>query len=288
MALLVKVDYKVLPERLTIPCKRKLNSEEVHGVSCSMNDKGELYHHTSFDNFLATLDEFALIPSSDPLEDGTVNFSANPNFHRFGAIRLVFDGSNPELLKNVQPMCYVKGEDERKLSNEVLRRIHEYEKTHHGETIGITRVENSQIGAEPYWVFKNECKYYSKAAISLNNVKRVEYWIPYDINKPESTAGTNVVPCIADYSFFATDREPEKNLQELINQVKRAKEIAEKDLQVPFQVKSCYPYIKTLMYRGIRLTEENLKKIENGIIPEEEDVRYVEPNCTCPGEEIPD
>src|SRR5579875_1015444 len=71
---------------------------------------------TSFDNFESIMKDKVLKPGMGPLDDGTVNYTGNPNFHRFGAIRLVFDSSIKDRLI---PMCYVRGEDMAILSNAV-------------------------------------------------------------------------------------------------------------------------------------------------------------------------
>src|SRR5579875_1083598 len=110
----------VRAQSLSIPCTRKVDSAEVHGMACQ--DNGELYHHTSFDNFESIMKDKVLKPGMGPLDDGTVNYTGNPNFHRFGAIRLVFDSSIKDRLI---PMCSVRGEDMAILSNAVSRREHE-------------------------------------------------------------------------------------------------------------------------------------------------------------------
>src|SRR5579875_135239 len=123
----------VRAQSLSIPCTRKVDSAEVHGMACQ--DNGELYHHTSFDNF-----------------------------ERFGAIRLVFDSSIKDRLI---PMCYVRGEDMAILSNAVSRREHES-----NFEIPSNRIQNREFAAEP-WLYKDECKWLSKDEMSLNGLKRI-------------------------------------------------------------------------------------------------------------------
>src|SRR5579875_1622425 len=71
------------------------------------------------------------------------------------------------------PMCYVRGEDMAILSNAVSRREHES-----NFEIPSNRIQNREFAAEP-WLYKDECKWLSKDEMSLNGLKRIEYWIPW-------------------------------------------------------------------------------------------------------------
>src|SRR5579875_1308518 len=112
-----------------------------------------------FYNFESIMKDKVLKPGMGPLDDGTVNYTCNPNFHRFGAIRLVFDSSIKDRLI---PMCYVRGEDMAILSNAVSRREHES-----NFEIPSNRIQNREFAAEP-WLYKDECKWLSKDEMSLN------------------------------------------------------------------------------------------------------------------------
>ncbi len=265
----------VRAQSLSIPCTRKVDSAEVHGMACQ--DNGELYHHTSFDNFESIMNDKVLKPGMGPLDDGTVNYTGNPNFHRFGAIRLVFDSSIKDRLI---PMCYVRGEDMAILSNAVSRREHES-----NFEIPSNRIQNREFAAEP-WLYKDECKWLSKDEMSLNGLKRIEYWIPWSPIRPNSPAGSSVSPCYPDYTAWQTGISSQQNVRSMMAQIIKAAAAAER-LNVPFEVKSCYRFI-AVDGGYIPLDESNLAKMSRGMMPKVITASRLpeERSCLCSSEEI--
>jgi len=264
-------------------CTRNLDEQTVEGRSC-FPVEGELYHHTEARNLSKIRETGELRPDPSPFADGTVNFSANPNWHRFGSLRFVLHRDRV----STTPMCYTSGEEERKRSRAVDRRQEELFRR--GITFSKDRIENSEMGAESWGAFKNECKHISREPVKLKGkVKRLEYWIPHN---PSITGGnivgTNVFPCEASWSMWATGRPPEANVEQVRDEIADAKNYAQ-ELGVPFRVRSCYPFIVMSPHQIARLNEDNLSRLEEGRELSTESVYPLpEAECTCPPETVPE
>lgn len=265
------------------PCDRQVDGEVVRGLTCDAPD-GELYHHTEARNLPSIRQSGELRPGEDPLSDGTVNFTANPNFHRFGSIRLVLDR---RVIPTV-PMCYTYGDEDERRRRVVERRRREA--LEQGKLIGTNRIENLEHGAESWAVYRNECKHFTREPVPLKGaVKRVEYWVPWKPSSGDSTpVGANVRPCHADWTWWTTGRPSEANIRQVQKEIAEARAFAE-ELGVPFEVKTCYPLVALDGSRIAWLNAENLQRLADGE-PLQTQYRAERPDvaCLCPRETIPE
>ena len=176
------------------PCQRCVDTQSIKGESC--NSTGDTYyHHSDVRKLPGIRANGALKASPDPWADGTVNFSLNPNLHRFGSVRFVFDRSKVEEATSTQPMCYAAGEDIWKEA-EVVDRIQQ-ERAKQGQAVGRWRIEH-ELGVETP-VYRNECKRYSTQLVLLKYVKEVEYWVPW-----KSLASLTVRPAAMSHRAMAS------------------------------------------------------------------------------------
>lgn len=263
------------------PCARQVDGEVVRGLSCDL-ESDELYHHTEAKNLASIRESGALVPGDDPFSDGTVNFTANPNFHRFGSIRFVFDRA---VIPTV-PMCYTYGDEDERRQRVVERRRREA--LEQGKLVATNRIENREHGAESWAVYRNECKHFTREPVPLKGaVKRIEYWLPWHVGGPSTPVGANVVPCHADWSAGATGIPSDVAIRRVQREIADARSLAE-ELGAAFEVRTCYPWVALDQGRMAWLNEANLNRLVRG---EPLETQYrpmgLKAECLCPRESIP-
>ncbi|MDP2660658.1 MAG: hypothetical protein Q8R28_08010 [Dehalococcoidia bacterium] len=273
-----------MPDLWYTPCARQVRGQTIHGYQ--WDSAGWMYfHHTEFRKLDAIAEDYGLIPSTDPYADGVINFSLNPNFHRFGSIRFLFDRDAVGRQARVLPMCYAFGDETRKLGR-VVDEITEPARRA-GRPANTWRVQ-SQIGLEPADAFWSEAKHYTSNPVSLNAVVAVEYWVPWKPEARSSTSiGANVSPCRGLWSTW--DSGIPNALDVVMLQAIYTREFAER-LGVPFGLKSCYPYASLDGNKAVVLDEVNLITMTAGLPPvltSTYSPDLPETKCACPPEDLP-
>lgn len=278
-------EYEALIPKVSFPSvSKKVDEYDFTGIQCEIAGT-EYYHHTSSLAFQDICEEGVLRPSTDPLSDGTVNFTLNPNFHRFGSVRLVLDRERVDKAAHITPMVYVTDEFQQRELNHLVD-LRQSTFSDHGRNIGRNRIEQD-IGVEPQ-TYLNECKRFTKDPVPLTTVKEVEYWVPWHYGNDSS--GCNVFPQYSDFTGWATGVP--QALAMMQTEVRMAKDCASA-LGVPFSVKSCYPFMVVDRDEHgrnmIPLTPAVLRGIGDGKTPEPSEffVSSTSGECCCPPEELP-
>lgn len=251
-------------------CARVVSELEavLPGVTCD-SDSQYFYHHTEPRNLPSIARDGALKPSPiDEYGDGSVNLTVNPDFHRFGSLRLVLDREEAQKAAPIQPMCYTFGEDEEKRSK-VVDAIYFERSAQPGGRVSLLNWIAHEIGVEPGGVYGGECKHFTREPVPLTPaiVRAVEYWLPWRAG--DSSIGANVIPCNADWTAWSTGKSSEENVNRIEAEIFDAKKYAH-SLGAAFEVRTCYPYASIDRTSNdsygevLPLDKENLTRLELG------------------------
>jgi len=263
------------------PCEHRIDTETIKGKSCNSTDN-TYYHHTAVHHLAGIRTNGALKPSADPWQDGTVNFSLNPNLHRFGSVRFLFDRKKVDEKLETKPMCYAVGEDIRKEA-EIIDRIQQ-ERAKQGQVMSRWRIEH-ELGVETP-AYRSECKWYTAQPVPLNFVKEIEYWIPWKPGSYDGPTGCNVSPTHALFTAWSTGLADA--FGQVREEIRQVRELAH-ELRVPFHVRTCYPYATLDGDRVLIFNEESLRQLGEGRQPAIQhrwQVSLPSEQCLCPSEEL--
>ena len=251
--------------KATEPCRAVTPYGMVEGEKCSLRKEV---------NRLVTVEDFQSIAGKgriDPSEQTkVVSFSSCPTQHYGGKVRLVFD--TRDLKDKLEGMCYLPREKraeyadvEKGMSDEA------YAEGLKGEIWDVYNWVRAKYNVS-LEMYGRECEYKSREPVSLDNLKRVEYWI-------------GGIKARGDFSVSCEGMHPHQagvysRPENYVADIKVAREISEK-LNVPFEVKSCFNSLRAGWGESIELTEENLKKLARGRIPEAKRREEVPETCKC-------
>lgn len=230
--------------------QKTVDSEKIECDICTNED--ELYHLTSVENLQSIVKSRKLEPSG---HSKSVSLSANPDHTFGGRVKLTLDHKK---VNTIQPMCYFTH------GTPASHAYYKAEGKHKEESRSLDDIR-SEVGMQPD-VYKNECEWYSRKPVDIpeDAIKKIEYFITW-------TTSSQRVDCrghIPAHVYLRGDDE----YKELLSQIAKVRETAKK-IEVPFQVNSCFPFIKSGWYEYIKLDEENLARLtrgENPIITHEE------------------
>jgi len=196
-----------------------------------------------------------------------ISLSACPKQRFGGKIRLYFD--TEKIRDKLIPMCYL---DYKRAGEKQVRKGME-------EEVQKELMEGRDWSYD--WVrakyklspatYEYECEYMLKAPLSIYKIKRIEYWIAGMNPKDYNTGCTRLHPHIA--GAYA---EP----QEYIDEIQIAKQLAD-NLEIPFEVKSCFNSMIGGWDKAIELTDKNLQLLAAGRMPEIKNYDAVPKTCTC-------
>ncbi|MEM2445439.1 MAG: hypothetical protein QW734_02130 [Candidatus Bathyarchaeia archaeon] len=250
----------------TQPCQKETPWGTVKGFKCQLSD--ELYHNTTLEKLKKIIEDGKIKVPREPhdlLGQDAISLSSCPTQTYGGTIKLVI----PSKAVSAHPMCYYNPNEhpqvEKGLDEEAQKKINGY--------AGPNRVRSwHQVNSN---VYSKECEYIVYHDIPTSNIKRVEYWIPWQPGMPTfNVSCENVYP---RYIFDQLGRDPTETI---IQEIQEAKKLAQK-IGAEFDVKSCFTSVKTGWKNyGYQLTKENLEKLKRGIKPESHPNAVTE-TCLC-------
>lgn len=259
-------------------CTIKTPYGEIHGKKCIQGT--ELNRLVSLEDFKGISQRGQILPSKTTEH---VSLSSCPTQTYGGEVRLILDAAKVSQLETFKPMCYLplRYFEESPHKKEVMAQV--------GEEVSQLSVQGKDdahnyvrakygIGEA---IFASECEFETYEPVPIKStLKRVEFWIGEWEKRPGiQMSCDNFTPAMA--GIYA---DP----QDYVERIQEAKHIAKK-LGVPFKVKSCFkklcPGVRGFLpstERAIELTEENLAKLGEGIIPESKlSTEIPEPECRC-------
>ena len=242
------------------PCSVQTLHGLIKGKKCPIGKNA--YHNTVPDiaGFIANSGALKGGQNVSVLGQETLSLSSCPTQGYGGHVKFVLKAT-----KNLKPMCYYEWKENRETDKGIDLEAHTQNAK--GETLGPNLVRGKyHVNISMY---EKECEYASHKNIPLKkNLEKIEFWIPWKIGKHEySHKCEDSIP-----NYANVEPGDERGIKVLKEQIEQVSAQANK-LGVPFEVKSCFSLLKASWGdRYIRLTDENLKKFEKGIIPEVEDI----------------
>jgi len=244
--------------------EKQLLEETIKCVECHEDDG--LFHRTTVKNLEKIKESGKLTPS----EIGAISLSSSDEHTYGGNIRIVFD--EDKINQPLEKMCYISDEN----SEQKYDRISDREVRERSYMEKFPIYAYNKFAADmgiTHGIYKSECEVMARKPISLDKIKKIEYWL---------------APKTMDFNPSCNNYHPHSiDIQDITwgktqGEIMKAKKIAE-ELGVPFEVKSCFNAAVDYMF-GIRkyypLDKENLERIKNG----KEPVGQKEPiklKCRC-------
>lgn len=213
-------------------------------IRCQVcHNEEELYHLTRRESAVEIIKEGVMRPSG---HSKSVSFSANPNHTYGGNVKIIFDQG--KLIDQLRPMCYFSGfpeafgKKEHALASE-------------GRSLDDARTE---MGLQPD-IYKDECEWYSQETMRIPEkaIRRIEYFITWPIS-PHNVDCERHIPHTVDMTL-------DSDYKHMLEDVAQLRGTA-KGLGIPFEVTSCFPYIRR-GWQYIMLNDENLKRFTKGEEP---------------------
>lgn len=253
----------------TQPCSRTLPDPEsgfegvtvVEGNECP-NREQIAYHNTNILNAIHIVDEGLKVnvsergPTAKYSQDKALSLSACHGNTYGGNIKLVLDIKG----LNTRPMCYV----DEKYRNKV-------------DEIASTVNSRAKLAVSPS-MYLQECEIISYEDIPPDRIKKMEYWIPWNISSSYSNVGCiNALPKYSSSEAWNS----EENLEDLQAVIKEARELAQSK-KIPFEVKSCFSAFKLgIGKKHVPLDENNLDRLTRGLEPHIESEQSPPELCRC-------
>lgn len=220
-------------------------------MECPQGDT--VYHNTTLEGTKQIVESGRIRAGSEgALGQDVISLSSCPAQHYGGNVKLVVDARGLKL----RPMCYYGGSEYKEVDRGV-------EKEAHQKTDGVAGVNRVRAKyAINYDMYNNECEAVAYEHIPISRIKKIEYWIPWQVDERYSfstgCAGTSPAYSHGEY------RDPVKQVQENIAQAK----VASDKIRVPLEVKSCFTALKTGWGdQYIPLNDRTLKMLEKGRTP---------------------
>lgn len=241
----------------TEPCSRATPWGIVQGMKCYLGE--EINHNTTIDGLEGIVKEGSIKPAMKKglLGQDVSSLSSCPAQHYGGNVKLIIPSDEVE----VWAACYVNfgsdaPEEHKKVERGMVDRSRE---KMNEDRRGDLRVRG-EFAIQPD-IYTEECQYDTKEEISVDKLKRIEYWVPWSID-PWGSYSTR---CRGSHPAYANVHG--RSLDVLKQQINRAKQAAQK-VGADFAVKSCFTALKTGWGdQYISLAEKNLKLLAEGKMP---------------------
>ncbi|MBA7696887.1 hypothetical protein ES703_105541 [subsurface metagenome] len=221
--------------------QKRVNEQAVECEICS--NKDELYHLTSIPSFQGIVEASKLEPSG---HSKSVSLSANIDHTYGGRVKITLDRQK---LPQLQPMCYYENHtpaDEAYFKFEAKC----LEESSHARSLDDIRAE---VGMQPE-IYKKECEWFTHKPLPIPEeaIKKIQYYI--------TPPGASIRVDCEGYFPHYIDLTPINDYPELLADIKRVRDTAQK-AGAPFEVTSCFPFIRIGWGEYIELNEDNLGRL---------------------------